>query len=454
MGRENTYIETIACLPQNDAVHNNMSRHKLSRPKGIMLFFISLFAPCTLLMAQTYRYQTPIFDRVLITEGIPFSIAEKVGTDDFTTLYLDFYEPAGDTAQLRPLVITVFGGAFVAGSRDFSDMEEYCKRLAKHGYVAASIDYRLMSVFSASATNIIRQIFIAAQDVSSAIRYFKLYGEDYKIDTNNIFLLGNSAGTIAILHEMFMEEQERPEETLSPPALNSLHSSGYAEYQDKSTKIAGAVAQWGGVLDLDMIDSVECVPLCLIHGTEDESVPYDSGYCYSSSFSFLMPYIYGSHSISERFSEIGFDDYEFHPFQGEEHAFYLSSFYQLIDEKFDTCFNITRDFLLRHLDFSEPIDTSSMYHDTTEIYDQDVPTPIFEIFPNPTKGIINLKCNSLNYQSVSVRLFDMHGNLLESERMDETNVRLDLSEYKMGIYFLEIFEKGMKIAVYKLVKLD
>lgn len=431
-----------------------MCRSKLTRLKGIIPFFIGLFASCTMLMAQTNRYHEPVFDRVMITEGIPFSIAEKAGTSDFTTLYLDFYEPAGDTAHLRPLVITVFGGAFVAGSRDFSDMEEYCKRLAKHGYVAASIDYRLMSVFSASATNIIRQIFIAAQDVSSAIRYFKLYGEDYKIDTNNIFLLGNSAGTIAILHEMFMEEQERPIETFSSPELIPLHSSGYSEYLDKSTKIAGAVAQWGGVLGVDMIDSVECVPLCFIHGTADESVPYDSGYCYSSSFSFLMPYIYGSHSISERLVGIGFHDYEIHSFQGEEHAFYLSSFYQLIDEKFDTCFNITRDFLLRHLDFSEPIDTSFMQSDTIGMQDQENATSAFVIFPNPTKGIINLKCNSLNYQSVSVRLFDMHGNLLESKRMDETNVRLDLSEYKMGIYFLEIFEKGMKIAVYKLVKLD
>lgn len=452
MGRENTYIETIACLPQNDAVHNNMSRRKLSRLKGIMLFFISLFAPCIMLTAQTYRYQTPIFDRVLITEGIPFSIAEKVGTDDFTTLYLDFYEPAGDTAQLRPLVITVFGGAFVAGSRDFSDMEEYCKRLAKHGYVAASIDYRLMSVFSVSATNIIRQIFIAAQDVSSAIRYFKLYGEDYKIDTNNIFLLGNSAGTIAILHEMFMEEQERPEETLSPPALNSLHSSGYAEYQDKSTKIAGAIAQWGGVLGVDMIDSVECVPLCFIHGTADESVPYDSGYCYSSSFSFLMPYIYGSHSISERLVGIGFHDYEIHSFQGEEHAFYLSSFYQLIDEKFDTCFNITRDFLLRHLDFSEPIDTSSMYHDTTEIYDQDVPTPIFEIFPNPTKGVFKLQFHNLNLHAVSVELFDGYGTLLKRECLNDIDMQIDLSEYSAGIYYLKIFNRGIEIAVRKIVK--
>ncbi len=405
-------------------------------------------------MAQSVRYANSVFERVLVTKGVPFSQAEKNGAGNLITLYFDFYEPAGDTAQLRPLVITVFGGAYIAGSRDFCDMEEYCRRLAKHGYVAASIDYRLMSLFSASAKNIIREMYIAAQDVSAAIRYFKLYGNDYGIDTNNIFLLGNSAGTIAILHEMFMEEQERPVETFSSPELIPLHSSGYSEYLDKSTRIAGVVAQWGGVLGVDMIDSVECVPLCFIHGTADESVPYDSGYCYSSSFSFLMPYIYGSHSISERLVEIGFHDYEIHPFQGEEHAFYLSSLYQLIDDKFDTCFNITKNFLLRHLDFPLSIDTSFMQSDTIGMQDQENATSAFVIFPNPTKGIINLKCNSLNYQSVSVRLFDMHGNLLESERMDETNVRLDLSEYKMGIYFLEIFEKGMKIAVYKLVKLD
>ena len=394
----------------------------------------------------------------MVTQGIPFSVAEKNGSGELTTLYLDFYEPSGDTAAWRPLVITVFGGAYVAGNRGFCDMKEYCSRLAKHGYTAASIDYRLMSVFSASAHNIIREMFLAAQDVSSAIRYFKLYGNDYGIDTNNIFLLGNSAGTIALLHEIFMEESERPEETFLVPVLNTLHSCGYAEYAEKSSKVAGAIAQWGGVLNLGIIDSTECIPLCLIHGTDDETVPYDSGYCYSSSFSFLLPYVYGSLPISERLNAIGFEDYEFHPFQGEEHAFYLSTFYQLIEDKFDTCFNITRDFLLRHLDFSWQNETSPNYNDSIQDDHEDLAVSNFYtfnnyiVFPNPTKNIVNVSCNSNDIQLFDIQLFNIYGNLLMMAKDCFNGTQLDISEYADGIYFLKIFGKRGEISLQKIVK--
>ena len=93
------------------------------------------------------RYAHPVFDEVTTTTEIPFSSAIRVGETDSTTLYLDFYEPSGDTLSARPLVITVFGGAFVAGSRDFVDMVAYCTRLAQHGYVTASMDYRLLPLW-------------------------------------------------------------------------------------------------------------------------------------------------------------------------------------------------------------------------------------------------------------------------------------------------------------------
>ena len=157
-------------------------------------------------MAQGVRYADPVFDEVSISTAIPFSSAVKEGETSPTTLFLDFYEPQGDTLSARPLVITVFGGAFVAGSRDYADMVEYCTRLAKHGYAAASIDYRLLSFWNINATSLIRTAYMAAQDVSSAVRFFKYHQEQFKIDTEQVFLLGNSAGSIAILSEIFLDE--------------------------------------------------------------------------------------------------------------------------------------------------------------------------------------------------------------------------------------------------------
>lgn len=303
-----------------------------------------------LLAQPNGRYSMPVFSEVVTTKKIPYSSAVREGVSKPATLYLDFYEPSGDTVAARPLVITVFGGAFVLGSREVAGMVEYCTRLAEHGYATASIDYRLLPLTNISASGIIRDAYMAAQDISSAVRFFKTHHEEYRIDTTQVFLLGSSAGAIAILSEMFMDEEERPKETLDTPNLGSIHSSGFPEYANRSPKVAGAILHWGGVTNLNVIDSAEYAPLCMIHGTNDKTVPFNSGYCFSPNRpSSLMPYMYGSMPIAAHLDSIGISDYELHPFEGEKHAFYTKGLSRLNQKKFDACFGIVRDFLFRHL---------------------------------------------------------------------------------------------------------
>lgn len=376
------------------------------------------------------RYAEPVFDEVNVVTGIPYSSAIREGQTSPTTLYLDFYEPNGDTFDARPLVITVFGGAFVTGSRDFADMEEYCTRLAKHGYAAASIDYRLLSFLQISRKALIRDAYMAAQDVSSAIRFFKAYSEEYRIDTSRIFLLGNSAGSIAILCELFMGEDERPAETFEDPALGPMHSSGFGEYAGFSSAVAGAIPQWGGVMDLDVITEEEYVPLCMIHGTDDDNVPYDSGYCYSSYLSGVMPFMYGSHPIAGRLDEIGITDYEFHPFEGEGHAFYfVPVLYILDEEKFDACFSIVRDFLFCHLDFTDSVS------ETDE--------KIIQVYPNPTSDEITVFCDESSFdQSSNLLIQDTTGRIMLKRPCSGVQTIIDVSQWPSGVYFVQIVDGG------------
>ena len=378
-------------------------------------------------MAQSgRRYAEPVFDEVNIETGIPFSSAIKEGETSPTTLYLDFYEPQGDTLSARPLVITVFGGAFVAGSRDYADMVEYCTRLAQHGYAAASIDYRLISLWNLNAKSLIRDAYMAAQDVSSAIRFFKYHCDEYRIDTEQVFLLGNSAGSIAILCELFMDEDERPAETFEEPDLGPMHSSGFEEYAGISPAVAGAIPQWGGVMDLDVISEEEYVPLCMIHGTDDTNVPYDSGYCYNGMLPGVMPYMYGSHPIAGRLDEIGITDYEFHPFEGEGHAFYfVPLLYTLIEEKFDACFSITRDFLFNHLKF--PTSLPEMAETTIQVY------------PNPATDLLTISVGDASRcKPLSVTVIDVMGREVYAETVSAMEMSLDVSHFPSGIYFIRL----------------
>ena len=394
----------------------------------ISLLF-GLFA--SVMMAQSgQRFAEPVFDEVNISTAIPFSSAVKEGDTSPTTLYLDFYEPQGDTLSARPLVITVFGGAFVAGSRDHADMQEYCTRLAQHGYAAASIDYRLLSFFNLSYKSLIRDAYMAAQDVSSAIRFFKAHGEEYRIDTSQVFLLGNSAGSIAILCELFMDESERPAETFEAPDLGPMHSSGYDEYAGFSPAVAGAIPHWGGVTDLAVISQEEFVPLCMLHGTDDTTVPYDSGYCYNGIFPNVMPYMYGSHAIAGRLDEIGITDYEFHSFEGEGHAFYITSYY-LLNEKFDTCFSITRDFLYQHLDFSTSMPEKEEM--------------MIQVYPNPATDLLTLRVGeAMQNKPLNVTVVDVTGRMVFAESVSVTELRLDVSQWPTGVYFMLIEQDGQR----------
>ena len=399
-----------------------MNRMKTTRFLAIIGLLFGLFA--NVAMAQPgQRFAEPVFDEVIIETGIPFSSAVKEGDTSPTTLYLDFYEPQGDTLTARPLVITVFGGAFVAGSRDFVDMQEYCTRLAQHGYAAASIDYRLLSLWNLNSTSLIRDAYMAAQDVSSAIRFFKAHSEEYRIDTAQVFLLGNSAGSIAILCELFMEESERPAETFEDPDLGSMHSSGFDEYAGFSPAVAGAIPQWGGVMDLDVIDEEEYVPLCMLHGTDDTNVPYDSGYCYNGMLPGVMPYMYGSHPIAARLDEIGITDYEFHSFEGEGHAFYFTMSYQL-NEKFDTCFSIARDFLYQHLNLT----TSMPETEKTKI----------QVYPNPVTDLLTIRFGeAVPSKPLKVTVIDVTGRVVLAEAVSASEFHLNVSQWPSGVYFVK-----------------
>jgi acetyl esterase/lipase len=94
---------------------------------------------------------------------------------------LDIYIPNNDSTM--PCLIWIHGGAWLAGSKE--GLAKEIDTLLHHGYIIASIGYRLSSesIFPA-------QIY----DCKSAIRYLKKNGAKYNIDTTKIAVSGSSAG--------------------------------------------------------------------------------------------------------------------------------------------------------------------------------------------------------------------------------------------------------------------
>ena len=221
-----------------------------------------------------------------------------------------------------------------------------------------------------------------------------------------------------------MGEDERPEETLGSLDLGSMHSSGFSEYAGYSPKVAGAIPHWGGVISCDIISEEEYVPLCMIHGTADATVPIDSGFCFSSSLFGLMPFVYGSQAIANHLDEMGISDYAFYPFEGEDHAFYYNTFFQLNDQ-FDTCFNITRDFLLGHLNYSNAMPERE--------------EPLLRVYPNPSTDRVTVAVSegAVEGPCTCAVMDDMGRKMFEEEAL-VTPLTIDVSQWPSGVYFVRI----------------
>jgi len=89
-----------------------------------------------------------------------------------------------DGPSLKPAILSVHGGRWRAGNRaDASSIK--VTQWAEFGYFAMSIDYRLVGGSPAPAPQL---------DLLCAIRWLHAHAEEYRIDPERIYLIGQSAG--------------------------------------------------------------------------------------------------------------------------------------------------------------------------------------------------------------------------------------------------------------------
>src|SRR6185503_19595377 len=120
-----------------------------------------------------------------------FSLAEEPAIDvlrnrvfverDSGPLAAVIYRPQG--AGPFPGMLVVHGGAWRLGAR--ADLAAIAKGLAKHGYTAVAIDYRLAPQYKFPT-----QIY----DCQAAVRWMREHGKELKSDPMHIGGFGYSAG--------------------------------------------------------------------------------------------------------------------------------------------------------------------------------------------------------------------------------------------------------------------
>jgi len=256
--------------------------------------------------AQQYtedRYRYAIFNDVSVQTNVKYGSA-PVWTIPYqnTDLKMDVYTPVGDDLTNRPLLIFAHAGGFLNGSKEVDDMVAICDSFARKGYVTATLAYRKgFNPLSTSSAE--RAVYRGIQDARAAVRYFKENATTYGIDTNFIYFGGMSAGGFMALHLAYMEESDRPPSTFSTSIL--VNDLGCLECAGNnyihSSKVRAIMNYWGAIQDTLLIRAGG-IPLLLMHGTTDPSVPFEYGHPFSVP---TLPKVFGSKWIEKRANNLG-----------------------------------------------------------------------------------------------------------------------------------------------------
>ena len=342
-----------------------------------------LFSGAMTINAQ-HRYLEEGFSSVKITNDIEYGInatilylAEKGFTPE--TLTLDLYEPVGDDARNRGLVIYFHSGNFlpfpdnqnVNGTKRDSAVVEMCRRLARRGFVVASADYRLgwnPLIFDnelARTTGLINAAYRGVQDANTCIRFFKKSfvedGNPFGIDTSRIVLWGDDSGGYIALHAGCLDDYDKiPTATgckfciptgdpllpfipmifehingdveaktygiNNPPIPGFPYPPGdtlcYPNHVNYSSDFMATVNLSGAVADTAWIDPGQ-PKIISVHTPHDQSTPYEHGWVYVEvpGMPLRVIYVHGSKPISELSNAFGNNDcmrpWNVTPFQWE-----------------------------------------------------------------------------------------------------------------------------------------
>ena len=288
--------------------------------------------------AQT-RYLDDVFTGVTVTSDVVYANNISIlpmlqGLPPAATdLVCDIYEPTGDTATNRPVIIVSHTGSFLppvlngqpTGSKTDLSIVEQCTRWAQKGYVAVSMTNRLgwnpTSTDQNTRTSTLMQAaYRGIQDARSMIRFMRqdeANGDNYGIDGSKIVMGGHGTGgylalgvaTLDTSAELFLPkfldltDPANPVPYIYPPVFGNIWGTdmGYIPVTDTagnyvldslgnpvmapfalpnnvgySSDISLAFNLGGALADISWLQAGD-VPIVSFHCENDPYAPLDTG---------------------------------------------------------------------------------------------------------------------------------------------------------------------------------
>jgi predicted esterase len=126
------------------------------------------------------------------------------------------------------------------------------------------------------------------QDANAALRFLVAHADEYGIDTNWIFVAGESAGAaIALNSSYFQENRIHSISPLLAQKLGGLHNSG--NHYTETYSVKGICNKWGAITDTNLISDNFNIPVISFHGSNDPLIPVEHGYLLRMPVHFRFP---------------------------------------------------------------------------------------------------------------------------------------------------------------------
>ncbi|MEM6801877.1 MAG: T9SS type A sorting domain-containing protein [Bacteroidota bacterium] len=297
---------------------------------------LTLFTCAVLMLAFSLRgfaqerYLDAVFSDVMKTDTLVYGtnvsiapiILEGAMAPQPVNLYMDLYEPMGDTVSERPLIVFAITGTFFpayvnggfTGERSDIAVVDFAERMAKKGYVVAVVQYRRGWNAVGSATvqqkTILEAAYRGIQDVRNAVRFFRASYEGmadidrdgmpdgeanpFNIDPTRIAVGGTGTGGYMAYGATYLKRYEQtlktkfidfdqnpPEPFLDTTLLADPYGITQAalnipNYPTYSSDFNIGFAFGGALGDISWVEAGDA-PFVSLHCERDPGAPYEIG---------------------------------------------------------------------------------------------------------------------------------------------------------------------------------
>lgn len=417
-------------------------------------------------------------------------------------LSMDIFVPTcinEDQKTDKPLLMWIHGGSFLAGDKNDVSIQQLCRQFARRGYITASVDYRLgfvsddiawncnypnyNCVFASDSAEWVRAYYRAVQDCKGALRFLINRHEAFGIDTNNVFIAGESAGAFTALGVGLMDsENERPLETFqisdvpspSTNALSCIYNQGLSfnnsvinrpdlgdiDGSIEPTSIHYTIKGIGNMYGAMLSDLLKEIPdtktkpaIYSFHQPCDIVVPFDSNYVnWGVSWCFTNGYncfgiinnevmLYGSNIFTQWNIQNNYGYNILHEFSNISFPFnFLFGQGSCLDQINNPCHAYDdkslreknmANFFAKEITSTYPCDNNTSTSWTNKKFDQ------IKIYPNPATDIIFLK-NNFTLSNSNLLIYNNIGQIIKYVQLNKNEeLSIEVSDLPKGIYFLK-----------------